>query len=62
VDEADRLLRWERAGGTCRVLRRSTDGTVTVALDTCHGEQMSQLTSANAASLTLIGSRSSSED
>jgi hypothetical protein len=62
VDEADLLLRWERAGGTWRVLGRSVDGAVTVVLDTCHGEAMSQLTSADAALLALVGSRSSSID
>jgi hypothetical protein len=62
MDEAERLLRWERAGGTWRVLGRPRDGVVTIALDTCHGEEMSHLTSNDAELLALIGARSSSED
>jgi hypothetical protein len=62
VDEADRLLRWERAGGTWRVLRRTSAGAVTVALDTCHGEEMERLTSADAELVAFVGLRSTSED
>jgi hypothetical protein len=62
MDAVDRLLRWERAGGTWRVLGRSAAGAVTVALSTCHGEELEQLTSADAELVALIGTRSSSED
>jgi hypothetical protein len=62
MDAADRLLRWERAGGSWRVLGRSSAGVVTIALDTCHGEEMEQLISDDAGLLAFVGSRSSSED
>lgn len=40
---AARLQRWEQAGGTWRVLRRLPNGEITVALDSCTGEEMEQL-------------------
>jgi hypothetical protein len=60
VDAADRLLRWERAGGTWRVIAQSPAGALTIALDTCHGEEMEQLTSDEAGLVALVGARSSS--
>lgn len=39
-----RLRRWEQAGGTWRVLRRSPNGETTIALDSCTGEEMEQFT------------------
>jgi hypothetical protein len=62
MDAAERLLRWERAGGTWRVVGQPSAGIVTVALDSCHGEEMERLTSGDVALLVLVGSRSSSED
>jgi hypothetical protein len=61
MDAADRLLRWERAGGTWRVIAQSAEGVLTVALDTCHGEEMERLTSDEAKLVAFVGERSSSE-
>jgi hypothetical protein len=62
VGEVERVLRWERAGGTWRVLNWSASGAVTLALDTCHGEEMDRLTSDDAELLALVGTRDSSDD
>jgi hypothetical protein len=41
-DPAVRLQRWEQAGGTWRVVRRLPNGEITIALDSCTGEEMEQ--------------------
>ena len=61
MDVVERLLRWERAGGTWRVVGSSTSGAVTVAFDTCHGEEMERLTSDDAALTEFVGQRPTSE-
>lgn len=49
MDDLDRLVRWEQAGGHWRVLS-STDETVVVALETCDGgEEMERIRSADPA-------------
>jgi hypothetical protein len=58
----DQVLRWEQAGGTWRVLTLSADAGVTVALDSCYGEEMSRLTSADPGLLAWLGDRTSSAD
>lgn len=44
---AGRLQRWEQAGGTWRVLRRSPNGEITIALDSCTGEEMERFSYAS---------------
>jgi hypothetical protein len=62
VDAVERLVRWERAGGTWRVVGTPSPDGVTIALDTCHGEEMERLTSADAELVAFVGLRSTSED
>lgn len=56
-DPVEVLERWELSGGTWRVLARS-GSTVTVALYTCDGgEEMSRLTSTDAALRRWVADR-----
>ncbi|BDZ45811.1 hypothetical protein [Naasia aerilata] len=59
---ADRVARWELAGGTWQVLARAA-GAVTVALCRCDGgEEVERFASSEPALLQLLGGRASSED
>ena len=53
------LARWERAGGTWRVVARSSSA-ATVTL--CRGEEVERLTSSDPRLLAYLGARASSED
>lgn len=61
-DPVEHLLRWERTGGTWRVVGRSADDGITVALGSCDGEEMERVTSADPRVASLVGSRESSEE
>lgn len=61
-DPVERLLRWERTGGTWRVMARSEASGISVALDSCDGEEMERLTSADPRVASLVGARASSEE
>ena len=57
----DRLLRWEHAGGTWQVIRRS-EHEVTIALCRCDGgEEADRFTSSDADLMTHVARRESSE-
>ena len=57
TDDLDRLRRWEDAGGTWKVLSR-TSADVVIALRTCDaGEEVDRLRSADPALLDHVGSR-----
>jgi hypothetical protein len=60
-DQAERLRRWERAGGIWRVLGRSDDGQIAVEMETCSGEPMEQFTSGDSDLLAYIGGRDMSD-
>ena len=60
-DMAERLRRWERSGGIWRVLGRSPDGEITVALESCFGEEMEQLTSDDPELAAYVGERDMSD-
>ena len=56
----DRLLRWQHAGGTWEVIRRS-DHEVTIALCRCDGgEEADRFTSADPTLLAYLGERDGS--
>ena len=59
-ESVERLLRWERAGGSWRVLTSATEGGVTVVLDTCHGEEMERFASTDPALIDWLAGRTSS--
>jgi rifampin ADP-ribosylating transferase len=60
-DPVERLRRWERAGGIWRVLGRSSDGEIAVAMETCSGEPMEQFTSGDDSLLAYVGQRDMSD-
>jgi hypothetical protein len=53
----ERLRRWERAGGIWRVMGRSPDGAVAIALETCAGEPMESFTSSDPELVGYVGAR-----
>ena len=62
VDDLSRLRRWEDAGGTWRVERRTSDA-LTLALCRCDGgEEVDRLTTTDPAVLGHVGVRASSEE
>jgi hypothetical protein len=61
VSDLERLLRWEKSGGTWRV--RGGTGSLTVALCRCDGgEEVDRFASTDPALLRYVGVRRSSEE
>jgi rifampin ADP-ribosylating transferase len=60
-DPVERLQRWESSGGIWRVMGRSPDGAVVVAMETCAGEPMDQFTSSDPELVDYIGEREMSD-
>lgn len=59
-DSVRRVVRWEQAGGSWRVLTHADAKGVTVVLDTCHGEEMDRFDSVDPVLIEWLGGRESS--
>lgn len=62
MSDLDKLLRWEGAGGTWRVLSRRS-GSLTISLCRCDGgEEVERFTTSSPAVVRQVGNRESSDD
>lgn len=62
MTDLDKLVRWEDAGGTWRVLSRRSDS-LTIALCRCDGgEEVERFTTSSSNVAQRVGERETSED